>query len=144
MDVRLGPESLSHFEDRLLYHLVDLTGERPLSLFQGVSEADLAARMMGELEIEETLIRSEEFQRSATRDTILAGVQNLEREGLLEFDSALGMLATIRPTSRGRRRVREWREEWDKRQQQRDREIQRRILQDLDRIRRADPANYQR
>lgn len=88
--------------------------------------------------------RSEEFRGSEARETILAGVQNLEREGLIEFDGAFGTLSTIRPTSRGRRRVREWREEWDKRQQQRDREIQRRILQELDRIRRADPANYQR
>lgn len=144
MPAGIGPGSLSHFEDRLLFHLVDLTGERPLGLFQGVSEADLAARMPGEFGSEEAFIRSEEFQSSETRETILAGVQNLEREGLVEFDGALGTLSTIRPTSRGRRRVREWRDEWEKRQHQRDREIQRRILQDLDRIRRADPANYQR
>jgi len=140
----VGPESLAHFEDKLLYHLVDLTGERPLGQLQGVSEADLAARMTRELGIEASFARSEEFRGPETRETILAGVRNLEREGLGEFDGALGVLSTIRPTSRGRRRVREWRDEWDKWQQQRDREIQRRILQDLDRIRRADPGNYQR
>ncbi len=144
MAAGVGPESLAHFEDKLLYHLVDLTGERPLGQLQGVSEADLAARMTRELGIEESFTRGEEFRGSETRETILAGVRNLEGEGLVEFDHALGVLSTIRPTSRGRRRVREWRDEWDKRQQQCDREIQRRILQDLDRIRRADPGNYQR
>lgn len=144
MSAGIGPESPSHFEDRLLYHLVDLTGERPLGLFQGVSEADLAARMPGEFNFEEAFIRSEEFRGSEACETVLAGVQNLEREGLVEFDGALGTLSTIRPTSRGRRRVREWQDEWEKRQQQNDRAIQRRILQELDRVRRADPANYQR
>jgi uncharacterized protein (TIGR02391 family) len=137
-----GPEILSQFEDRLLYHLVDVTGNRPLGLFQGISEADLAVRLAGELGIDEAAAASEEFEHSGARNMILAAAQNLKCEGVLEYDGALGMLSTIRPTLHGRRRVEQWRDEWAKRQQERDKFIQRRVLEELDRQRRANPGRY--
>lgn len=139
---KIGPEGLAQFEDRVLYYLVQLTGDRPMALGQGVSEADLASHFTDELGIASEFIGSEQFHASEARGIMLAAVTALENEGLLEADKVFGPW-TIRPTRDGRRRVVQWREEWDRQRQVRDREVQRHILKELDRQRRADPSRYQ-
>lgn len=142
MTTRIGPESLPQFEDRLLCRLVELTGDRPISLGQGVSEADLAVYFTDELQVDPEYVRSAEFHGSDARGAILSAIQSLEDEGLLDALKIAGPW-TIRPTREGRKRVLQWQEEWVRRQKDGDRLIQRRVLSELDRQRRADPERYQ-
>lgn len=136
-----GPNSLPQFEDRLLYHLVDLTGDRPMGIGEGVTEADLAERLAEELDVTPESVRSDDFYTSQARRTILAAVTTLEHEGQLEAAKVFGPW-TIRPTRSGRSTVAKWREEWTQRRQAKDREVQRRILEDLDHHRRANPQKH--
>lgn len=133
-----GPESLPQLEDRVLYHLVELTGDHPLPLGEGVSEAALAERLAEELGIAPDFAQSDEFYGSSARGTVLAAVKALEDEGLLEAIKVMGPW-TIRPTRDGRRRVDQWRQQW---RQAQDRAVQRRILEELERCWRADPGHY--
>jgi hypothetical protein len=114
-DTKPHPVSLPHFEDRVLYHLVALTGRLPLPLGSGVSEADLAERLANELGIPPDFPRSPQFHSSDVRGTILAAVTTLEQEGLLEAIKVFGPW-TIRPTLTGRRFVEQWDETWRKSQ----------------------------
>ena len=93
-----------HFEDRVLYHLVALTGYRPLPLGSGVSEADLATCLANELGISPDFPRDPQFHTSEARGIVLAAVTTLEQEGLLEAIKVFGPW-TIRPTLAGRRSV---------------------------------------
>ena len=107
--------SLPHFEDRVLYHLVSLTGDLPLPLGSGVSEADLAEKLADELGIPPDFPRSPQFHSSDVRGTVLAAVTTLEQEGLLEAIKVFGPW-TIRPTLAGRRSVEQRVETWRKSQ----------------------------
>lgn len=107
----VGPETLPHFEDRVLYHIVDLTGDKPLPPARGVSEADIAIRLADELKITSDFPHSPQFHASDERDMILGTIQELEDEGLLEVHAVAGPW-TIRPTRTARRRVDQWRARW--------------------------------
>ena len=133
-----GPESLPQFEDRVLYHLVDLTGDQPLPLGSGISEADLTERLADELKTTPAFTKSGDFHASDVRGTMLAAIQTLEHEGLVETRKVMGPW-TIWPTRRGRRQVDQWREQW---RQASDRAIHRRVLEELERCWRADPDRY--
>jgi uncharacterized protein (TIGR02391 family) len=85
------------------------------------------------------IAQGNEVFTSGAEDTILAAVDTLEKEGLVEVT---GQYADIRPTREGRRRVAQWREEWERQRSKRDREVQRSILQELERQWRADPERY--
>ena len=45
MAAPLGPDSLPHFEDRVLYHVVELAGDLPLLAGFGVDDESIAARL---------------------------------------------------------------------------------------------------
>lgn len=135
---RWGPESLPHFEDRVLYQLVDLTGGLPLPKGRGVSEGAIAERLSEELGLTPDVIGGPEFHSSSVRGQILAAVDELRRAGLADAIMVAGPW-TIRPTLDGRRRVDEWREQWRRAQ---DGAVRRRILEELERQWRADPARH--
>lgn len=141
MTEAIGPSGLPQFEDRVLYHLVDITGDRPMGKWEGITEAELAVPLAEELGIAPDLPGSEHFRSSDARGVILAAVEGLEDEGLVACQKMMGPW-TIRPTRDGRRRVQDWRDKWRERATSRDQEIQRRILEDLDRDRRDDPNNH--
>lgn len=136
-----GPDSLPQSEDRLLYYLVDITGDRPMGIGEGVTEADLAVRLADELGTTAEFVRSSDFYASQVRGTVLAALTALENESLVDADKVLGPW-TIRPTRSGRSMVAKWREEWTQRKHAKDREVQRRILEDLDNHRRANPQKH--
>ncbi|KPV53415.1 hypothetical protein SE17_09810 [Kouleothrix aurantiaca] len=141
MELNIGPESLPQFEDRLLYHLVTLTGDRPMGVGEGISEAELAVPLAAELNITPEFAQSPAFHHSDARGIILAGVDALDHEGLVEALRVMGP-GSIRPTRDGRRRVGEWRKTWEQNQVKLDRTVQRRILEELDRQRRANPERH--
>jgi TIR domain len=114
-DTTARPMSLPHFEDRVLYHLVSLTGPNPLPLGAGVSEADLAVRLADELGIPPDFPFDPQFHTSDERGVVLAAVTTLEQEGLLDAIKVFGPW-TIRPTLAGRRAVEQWEEQWKKSQ----------------------------
>lgn len=137
----IGPEGLAQFEDRILYYLVDLTGDRPLMAGSGATEADLAERAAGELEVVADFPRSPGFHSSDARGTVLAAIEALEDDGYVACHKMTGAWL-VRPTNDGRRRVARWREEWARQRQGQERTLQRRILEELDRQRRADPGGH--
>ncbi len=137
-------EVLPQFEDRFLFHLVDLAGAMPLGIHEGVQELAIAGRLASDLGSPKDFTSGEAYHSSPARRTIAAAIKSLRDEGLVEADGYLGGYTTIRPTLRGRRRVEEWRQTWAKQRQQRDTLIQRRILEELDQQRRSNPARYQR
>jgi hypothetical protein len=51
MNIGSGPEDLPQFEDRVLYHLIDLAGDRPMGPLDGVPDRDVAARLADELDV---------------------------------------------------------------------------------------------
>ncbi|GCE20882.1 hypothetical protein KDK_46820 [Dictyobacter kobayashii] len=104
-----------HFEDRVLYHLVALTGPYPLPLGSGVSEADLAKCLADELGISPDFPHNSQFHISEARSIVLAAVTMLEQKELLEAIKVFGTW-TIRPTLAGRRSVEQWNEKWRKSQ----------------------------
>ncbi len=114
-DTPLDPMLLPHFEDRLLYHLVALTGLNPLPLGAGVSEADLAVRLADELGISPDFPLDPQFHSSDARGVVLAAVTTLEQQGLLDAIKVFGPW-TIRPTLAGRRSVEQWEEQGKKSQ----------------------------
>lgn len=141
MDKATDLESLPQFEDRVLYHLVNLLGDRPIGLGKGISEAELAVQMADELGISPEFPQTDEFHSSNARGIMLAAVDALEEEGLLDAVKVMGPW-TVRPTRSGRLRVHEWRQKWRSQQQTQDHEIQRRILASLDQQRQANPQYH--
>jgi uncharacterized protein (TIGR02391 family) len=141
MELNIGPNSLPQFEDRLLYHLVTRTGDRPMGVGEGVNEADLAVPLAAELNITPEFPQAPDFYNSDARLTILAAVDTLHNEGLVEAHKVMGPW-TIRPTREGRRRVAEWRKTWDQSQMKLDRTVQRHILEELERQRRDNPERH--
>jgi uncharacterized protein (TIGR02391 family) len=142
VNVGNGPEDLPQFEDRFLYHLVDIAGDRPMGHLDGVPEEDVAARLAGELGITEEFVESNSYPASAARDAVFGTIRELEDEGLLTVPIKETGPWSLRPTREGRRRVAQWREEWERRRSKQDREVQRLILRELEHQWRADPEMY--
>ena len=142
MNVGRGPEDLPQFEDRFLYHLVDLAGDRPMGHLDGVPEENVVARLADELDAGPESSMREGYDTSPVRDVVSGTIHELETEGLLTVPVKESGPWELRPTRDGRRRVAEWREEWGRRRAKQDREVQRAILRDLERQWRADPETY--
>jgi uncharacterized protein (TIGR02391 family) len=138
-----GTEDLSQFEDRFLYQLVDLAGDRPMGHLDGVPEEDVVARLADELDAGPESFTPAEYEISPVRDLILGTIHELEKEGLLTAPVRISGPWKLRPTRDGRRRVTEWREEWGRRRAKQDREVQRAILRELERKWRADPETHE-
>lgn len=139
MKADTGPKDLPQFEDRLLYHLVELTGDRPLQIGEGVRATDLVGPLAEELDVAPEIADTDAFFTSGARGTILAAVHTLEKEGLVEV---IGQYADIRPTRDARRHVAQWREKWARNRSKQDREVQRLILQELESHWRDDPEMH--
>jgi uncharacterized protein (TIGR02391 family) len=142
LNVGRAPEDLPQFEDRFLYHLVDIAGDRPMGHSEGVPEGDVVARLADELSIPPELAKSGSYLGSPVHDVILGTIQELEDEGLLTVPIKDTGAWDLRPTRDGRRRVIQWREEWERGRSKQDREIQHLLLQELERQWRADPETY--
>ena len=142
MNVGRGPEDLPQFEDRFLYHLVDLAGDGPMGHLDGVPEENVAARLADELDTGPESSTREGYDTSPVRDVVSGTIHELETEGLLTVPVKESGPWELRPTREGRRRVAEWREEWKRRRTRQDREVQRAILRELERQWRADPETY--
>ncbi len=137
-----GPEDLPQFEDRFLYHLVDLAGDRPMGHLDGVPEEDVVARLADELGVNPELARGGGYLESPAHDVIMGTIHELEDEGLLTVPIKDTGAWDLRPTRDGRRRVAQWREEWQRRRTGQDREVQRAVLRELERQWRADPETH--
>lgn len=138
-----GPEDLPQFEDRFLYHLVDLAGDRPMGHLDGVPEEDVVARLADELGVAPESATRETYRGSPLQDVIVGTIRELEDEGLLTVPMKMTGPWKLRPTRDGRRRVAGWREEWERRRARQDREAQRAILKELERQWRADPEMHE-
>ncbi|MHB8598778.1 MAG: TIGR02391 family protein [Ktedonobacteraceae bacterium] len=101
------------FEDRVLYHIVNLTGNKPVGYESSITEADIAVQFAEELNINPEFIRSGQFHASQERGTILDAVKELEKSGYVESLAVMGPW-TIRPTRRGRSHINKWREDWER------------------------------
>ncbi len=101
------------FEDRVLYHIVSLTGEMPVGYEGSITEADIAVQLTKELNISSDFVHSEQFHASRERGTILAAIQELDKSGYIEMIAVSGPW-TIHPTRRGRNYVAKWQEEWER------------------------------
>ena len=142
MNAGRGPEGLPQFEDRFLYHLVDLAGDRPMGHLDGVPEEDVVARLAEELGVAPESATRETYRGSPLQDVIVGTIRELEDDGLLTVPMKMTGPWKLRPTRDGRRRVARWREEWDRRRAKQDREAQRAILKELERQWRAGPETH--
>lgn len=133
MNDPVGPQDLEHFEDRVLYHLVDIAGaDRPLPITGDVTEAALSERLAAELD--------QPFPGGSfdPRGVLIESLQELEGHGYAKLLKVMGPWGA-RPTRAGRDRVIGWRRQWQK---NRDRRTQRAILALLDDDRRARPNRH--
>ncbi len=122
------------FEDRVLVATVTLTGDAPLPLGEFISELDVAAAVAGLLGVDEPFVRSEAFGNSKQRLQLLAGMQELEDQGLLKSLGTMGS-NPVAPTSSGRARVRELRAREERTQHARLTEARTRVLDELKEVR---------
>lgn len=118
------------FEDQILLATVGLSGDAPLPLGHFIGEADVAAAVAGLLGVDEAFVRSEQFFNSEQRLQLLAGMEELENQGLVKSRGTMGE-NPVAPTSSGRARARELRNREQQRQQARLREARTRILDEL-------------
>jgi uncharacterized protein (TIGR02391 family) len=102
------------FEDRVLYYIVNLTGELPVGYEGSVTEADIAIQLAEELGITPDFVHSGQFHASQERGKILAAVEELYNSGYIERLAVSGPWS-IHPTRRGRKYVADWREKWEQR-----------------------------
>ncbi len=144
MNVGNGPEDLPQFEDRFLYHLVDIAGDHPMGNLDGVPEKEVAARLADELGVADDSIGSDYYRKSEAQSILAGTIKELEEEGMLTVPVRTKSSSDLRPTRDGRRRVAEWCEAWEKRRNRQDHEAQRLILRELERQWRADPEMYKR
>jgi hypothetical protein len=144
MNVGNGPEDLPQFEDRFLYHLVDIAGDRPMGHTDGVPEQAVVACLADELNVAPEFARSNTYPGSATHDVVLGTIRELENEGLLTVPIKVTGPWKLRPSRDGRSRVAQWREGWERQRSKQDRQMQRLILQELQRQWRANPEVYKR
>jgi uncharacterized protein (TIGR02391 family) len=143
LNVGRGPEDLPQFEDRFLYHLVDLAGDGPMGHLDGVPEENVAARLADDLDAGPESSTREGYDTSPVRDVVSGTIHELETEGLLTVPVKESGPWELRPTREGHRRVAAWREEWKRHRVKQDREVQRTILTELERQWRADPETYE-
>ena len=119
----------------MLYHVVELAGDLPLLAGFGVDDESIAARLTEDPAFPPgalaTAIAGGIFYSTAERGTLLATIQELINEGLLDANQPLGPW-TIRPTRSGRKRVSGWREQWDRQRMEMSRKVQHRILEELE------------
>jgi uncharacterized protein (TIGR02391 family) len=135
MNLALGPEDLEHFEDRVLYHLVDIAGaDRPLPISEDVPESALSERLLADPD------QSIPGGSPGARDVLLESLQELETHGYVKLHKVMGPPWGARPTRSGRDRVIGWRGQWQK---NRDRRTQGAILAELDDNRRARPDRHE-
>jgi uncharacterized protein (TIGR02391 family) len=118
------------FEDRVLVAAVTLTGDAPLPLGHFIEETEVAAAVAGLLGVDEAFVRSERFVNSQQRLQLLAGMRELEDQGLVKSRGTMGS-NPVAPTGSGRARVRELRAREEHRQQARLSEARTRILDEL-------------
>jgi uncharacterized protein (TIGR02391 family) len=142
MNVGNGPEDLPQFEDRFLYHLVDLAGDRPMGPLEGVADKDVIACLTEEFNIKPEFIETNEFYTSPAYGAMRGAIEELTNGGLIKADFKETNSVGLRPTGEGRRLVTRWREEWEQRRGKQDREVQRLILRELERQWRADPERH--
>jgi uncharacterized protein (TIGR02391 family) len=142
MNVGNGPEDLPQFEDRFLYHLVDLAGDRPMGPLEGVADKDVIACLTEEFNIKPEFIETNEFYTSPAYGAMTGAIEELTNGGLIKADFKETNSVGLRPTGEGRRLVTRWREEWEQRRGKQDREVQRLILRELERQWRADPERH--
>lgn len=69
MNVGNRPEDLPQFEDRFLYHLVDIACDRQMGHLDGVPEKDVAVRTADELEVSSEFIESHGYHASRSPST---------------------------------------------------------------------------
>jgi uncharacterized protein (TIGR02391 family) len=131
-----GPQSvddLEEYEDRVLYHVVELAGATPLAINEFVPESEIAARAPLPPAQAGTV-----GANSDPRGVLVTVLGDLEQRGYLKLHKVMGPWGA-QPTRHGRDRVAEWRREW---QRNREHVIQRSILEQLDVQRRTDPARH--
>ena len=142
MNVGNGPEDLPQFEDRFLYYLVDLAGDRPMGPLDGVPDKDVLARLASELGITPEFMETTNFYTSPAYSAMMGAIEELQNDGLIKVDFKETNTWGLRPTREGRRRVARWREQWERHQGKQDQNIQRLILQQLQQQWRTDPETY--
>jgi uncharacterized protein (TIGR02391 family) len=142
MNVGNGPEDLPQFEDRFLYHLVDLAGDRLMGPLEGVADKEVIACLTEEFNIKPEFIETNEFYTSPAYGAMRGAIEELTNGGLIKADFKETNSVGLRPTGEGRRLVTRWREEWEQRRGKQDREVQRLILRELERQWRADPERH--
>ena len=108
----------------------------------GVRAENVAARLASEAEVAEGLAENDGEPAAPPQGIVSGTVMDLEDEGLLTVPVSDKMSQYLRPTKEGRRRVAQWREEWNRQQNMQDRKVRRLILQELERQWRADPEMY--
>jgi uncharacterized protein (TIGR02391 family) len=118
------------FEDRVLVAAVTLAGDAPLPLGHFIEETEVAAAVAGLLGVDEAFVRSERFANSQQRLQLLAGMRELEDQGLVKSRGTMGS-NPLAPTGSGRARVRELRAREERRQQARLSEARTRILDEI-------------
>ncbi len=143
MDVGVGWQTLPDFEDKVLFHLVDIAGPFPLKLSDSISDWKIAERLFHELNISEDFPESIDYDHSDVQGVIYNSIFSLNDQGLVDADGS-GSSAFARPTRSGRDRVAAWRRAWEQNLPKRDRIIQRYLLEELDRQRRSNPMSYKR
>lgn len=101
------------FEDKVLYYIVSLTGDKPVGYESSITEADIAIQLAEELSITSEFVRSGQFHSSQERATILNAVKELDRSGYVESHAVMGPWR-IHPTRSGRSYIAKWCEEWER------------------------------
>lgn len=137
----MNPKDLPQFEDRVLYQIVELTGDRPVPHNESISSNEIAKLMAEELGIESTLPDSPDFHGSQARLILLEALDALDHDGLIHALKVMGPWS-VRPTRDGRKRVSEWKENWVRKQETQDKKVRQRILELLDQERRKNPERY--
>lgn len=101
------------FEDRVLYQIVRLTGDRPVGYEDSITERAIALQFTEELNITPDFINGGDFHSSRERVQILEAVQELRKSGYVNSLEVSGPW-TIRPTRSGRRYMARWRDDFER------------------------------
>lgn len=118
------------FEDRILVATVGLAGDAPMPLGQFLAEDEVAVAVAEMLGVDEAFVHSEQFFNSKERLQLIAGLMELENQGMLKSLGTMGS-NPVAPTSSGRARVREIRGREERRRMSQLREARTRILDEL-------------
>jgi uncharacterized protein (TIGR02391 family) len=110
--------------------LVEVAGDDPLPMGRFIDERDIAAMITQRLGMDVAFVRSEAFDHSEQRLRLFAVFSELEDQGLLKSRGTMGPQAYA-PTGPGRARVRQMREQEEKRLSARTREATDRIFEEI-------------